>query len=68
MIVTKKQEFIKNEIEVIYEEFYTSVNQIILLEKFLKSLVDFANGNSSNYDLIYDNEGYNDNNWKARLC
>jgi len=56
MIVSKKQEFIKNELEAIYEEFYTSVNQMILLEQFLRSLVEFANGNNSSYDLIYSKE------------
>jgi len=56
MIVSKKQEFIKNELEAIYEEFYTSVNQMILLERFLKSLVAIANDETPHYNLE-TNEG-----------
>jgi len=51
MTLSKKQEVIKNELEAIYEEFYTSINQMLLLEKFFKILVEFANGDHTEDDM-----------------
>ena len=47
----ERQEFIKKEIEAIYEEFNAYVNQLNILKPFFQNLVDVANGANTIYEL-----------------
>jgi len=47
----KNHELLKSELEAVYKEFYSSINQMLLLEKFFKILVEVANGANLNDDL-----------------
>jgi len=43
--------FVKNELEAIYEEFDTYINQLILLKPFMKDLIQVLNGLEPSYRL-----------------
>lgn len=51
MTENEKQEFIRKEIEAIYEEIDITINSLILSRRFLKQLVDVANGAEPDYQL-----------------
>lgn len=50
----ERQEFIKNEMGAIYEEFCDALNQIMILKPFIKQLVDVANGINYNLDNVIE--------------
>jgi len=48
----ERKEFIKNELEAVYEEIDNSINQLVMSRSFLKNLVNVANGESPKYKKI----------------
>jgi len=48
---TNRQEYIQQELEAIYEEFSTYIEQLTILKPFLKDLVAVANGAEPSYKL-----------------
>jgi hypothetical protein len=51
MNTEERQEFILKEIEAIYEEFDTYLNQLIILKPFIKDLIAVAKGADPTYQL-----------------
>lgn len=47
----QKQEFIKKEMQAIYDEFNVCVSQLNMLKPFVKDLIDVADGAEPTYDL-----------------
>lgn len=47
----ERHEFVVNEIETIYTEFETALNQLVILKPFFKDLIAVANGETPTYDL-----------------
>jgi hypothetical protein len=49
-----RKEFVIKELEAIYEEMDNSVNQLVILRKFLKNLVDVSKGAEPDYDNLIE--------------
>lgn len=48
----ERKEFIINELDAIYEEMDNSINQLVILRRFLKNLVNVSKGAEPNYDNL----------------
>ncbi len=48
----ERQEFIKKELQAIYDEFNVCTAQLNIMKPFIKDLVDVANGADPIYDLV----------------
>lgn len=48
----ERKEFIIQEIEAIYDEFETSVNQLVLLKSFFKDLISVSKGAKPSSDVV----------------
>ncbi len=51
MTEQKRQEFIKKELQAIYDEFNANISQLIILKPFLKDLISVVDGAEPRYDL-----------------
>lgn len=48
----ERKEFVINELDAIYEEMDNSINQLVILRRFLKNLVNVSKGSEPNYDNL----------------
>ncbi len=48
----ERQEFIKKELQAIYDEFNVCTAQLNIMKPFIKDLIDVANGAEPIYDLV----------------
>ena len=48
----ERKEFVINELDAIYEEMDNSINQLVILRRFLKNLVNVSKGAEPNYDNL----------------
>lgn len=48
----ERKEFVVNELDAIYEEMDNSINQLVILRRFLKNLVNVTKGAEPNYDNL----------------
>lgn len=48
----ERKEFVVNELDAIYEEMDNSINQLVILRRFLKNLVNVSKGAEPNYDNL----------------
>jgi len=48
----KRTKFIINELEAIYEDIDISINKLILSKRFLKNLVEIANGAEPDFKTL----------------
>lgn len=48
---TELKNFVKNELETIYEEFDAYINQLLILKPFIKDLIQVVNGAQPRYKL-----------------
>lgn len=48
----ERKEFVANELDAIYEEMDNSINQLVILRRFLKNLVNVSKGAEPNYDNL----------------
>lgn len=48
----ERKNFVINELDAIYEEIDNSINQLVILRRFLKNLVDVSKGKEPNYDNL----------------
>lgn len=47
----ERKDFIKKELQAVYDEFSVYADQINMLKPFIKDLIDVANGAEPTYDL-----------------
>lgn len=52
MTEDERKEFVVNELDAIYEEMDNSINQLVILRRFLKNLVNVSKGAEPNYDNL----------------
>lgn len=48
----ERKKFVIEELEAIYEEIDNSINQLVILRRFLKNLVNVSRGSEPNYDNL----------------
>lgn len=48
----ERKTYVINELEAIYEEIDNSINQLVILRRFLKNLVNVSKGEEPNYDNL----------------
>lgn len=48
----ERKKFITEELDAIYEEIDNSINQLVILRRFLKNLVNVSKGAEPNYDNL----------------
>lgn len=48
----ERKNFVIQELEAIYEEIDCSINQLVILRRFLKNLVNVSKGAEPNYDNL----------------
>lgn len=48
----ERKQFIIDELDAIYEEIDCSINQLVILRRFLKNLVNVSKGAEPNYDNL----------------
>lgn len=48
----ERKVYVINELEAIYEEIDNSINQLVILRRFLKNLVNVSKGAEPNYDNL----------------
>ncbi|MDD3435714.1 MAG: hypothetical protein PHC64_01025 [Candidatus Gastranaerophilales bacterium] len=52
MKLKERREFIRKELQAIYDEFNICINQMIMLKPFIKDLIDVTEGAQPTYDLV----------------
>lgn len=48
----ERKKYVTEELEAIYEEIDNSINQLVILRRFLKNLVNVSKGLEPNYDNL----------------
>lgn len=48
----ERKNYVIKELEAIYEEIDNSINQLVILRRFLKNLVNVSKGSEPNYDNL----------------